>query len=323
MNPAVSVVVPTHRRADLLARCLNALLAQDLDAGYEILVVDDALDEATRRLVTDLSRRAGPQNCCLRYLPNAGRSGPAASRNVGWRSARAPIVAFTDDDCVPQPGWLREGLAAFRDGVSAAAGHIVVPLGERPTDYERNAAGLSGAVFVTANCFCRRAALEQVGGFDERYEVAWREDSDLQFAIEQRGLTIARAGQAVVVHPVRPGTWGISLHQQRKSMFNALLYKKFPDRYRRQIQAAPPLRYYAILGTLALSLCLVRRGGRAAVAPLLLWAALTGQFCASRLRGTSRSPSHLAEMIVTSIAMPPLTIYWRLRGALKYRVVFF
>jgi hypothetical protein len=56
---------------------------------------------------------------------------------------------------------------------------------------------------------------------------------------------------------------------------------------------------------------------------LLLWTAFTAQFCARRLRGTSHCPAHLAEMVLTSIAIPPLAVYWRLRGAVKFRVVFF
>src|SRR5205823_3016543 len=97
------------RRPDLLQRCLAALLAQNLaPADYEIIVADDAASDETRRIV-ELSA-AVP---AARYVPVTGRHGPAAARNRGWRAARAPIVAFTDDDCVPDPGWLGAGLRAF------------------------------------------------------------------------------------------------------------------------------------------------------------------------------------------------------------------
>jgi len=55
---------------------------------------------------------------------------------------------------------------------------------------------------------------------------------------------------------------------------------------------------------------------------VVAWALLTGRFCARRLRGTARTPRHLAEMIATSALIPPLAVYWRLRGALRYRVLF-
>ncbi|HEU5086002.1 MAG TPA: glycosyltransferase family 2 protein, partial [Roseiflexaceae bacterium] len=192
-----------------------------------------------------------------------------------------------------------------------------------PTDYERDAAGLEQGEFVTASCFCRRAALEAVGGFDERFTTAWREDSDLQFMFMERGDPIARVADAVVIHPVRPASWGISISQQRKSMFNALLYKKHPQLYRERIQAALPWRYYLICASAAGALiaCVLGRR-RASLAGLALWAALVGRFCSQRLRHTARTPTHIAEMLVISALLPPLAIFWRLRGALKYRIVF-
>ncbi len=198
-----------------------------------------------------------------------------------------------------------------------------MPLPEIPTDYEYDASHLEHGEFVTANCFYRRDALLMVGGFDERFTAAWREDSDLFFSLLERRIKWARAPEAVVVHPVRPARWGVSLRQQRKSMFNALLYKKHPALYREKIQAAPPWRYYVIvLALLAGLLGIVTQSRLLALVGLLVWACLTARFCFVRLRHTSRAPGHVAEMIVTSIAIPPLAIFWRLRGALKFRVLF-
>jgi GT2 family glycosyltransferase len=320
----VSVVVPTYRRPDLLGRCLAALVAQEFDPeGFEILVVDDAASEETRRQVEGIASGSRP---ALRYLPaDGGRRGPAAARNLGWRRARGEIVAFTDDDCIPDPRWLAAGLGAFgRPGVAAASCRVVVPLPDDPTDYERDVAGLETAEFVTANCFCRRSALAEVGGFDERFTAAWREDSDLHFAVLERGWEIVRADDAIVVHPVRPASWGVSLRQQRKSLFNALLFKKHPDLYRRRIRAHPPWDYYAIVGALGLMLA-GAIGGSAGLALVggVSWALLTGLFCRRRLRGTSRDPRHVSEMVVTSALIPPLSVFWRLYGAWKFRVVFF
>lgn len=182
---ACSVVVPTYRRPDALEHCLGALLNQSFAADrFEIIVVDDAHDAATEAQVQALAgaRHGRPR---LRYLhPAPGARGPAAARNAGWRAARAPIVAFTDDDAMASPHWLAEGLRALAaPDVEAAAGRVVVPLPKAPTDGERNTAGLDGAEFVTANCFVRRAALREAGGFDERFTLPWREDSDLYFTL--------------------------------------------------------------------------------------------------------------------------------------------
>jgi glycosyltransferase involved in cell wall biosynthesis len=316
-----SVVVPTYRRSDLLDRCLAALTAQEFDmSSFEIIVADDAGSEATRRQV---DAWAGRSAVPIRYAVPTSVHGPAAARNAGWRAARGRIVAFTDDDCIPDPLWLAEGVAAFDGGAAAVAGRVVVPLPDRPTDYERDAAGLEGAEFVTANCFVRRDALEAVGGFDERYAAAWREDSDLHFAFLERGCRVDRAPLAVVVHPVRPARWGVSLRQQRKSLFNALLYKKFPERYRRQIRPSPPWDYYATVGAIATAAAALVAGRPGiALAASSVWAALTARFCARRLRHNSLSPRHVAEMAVTSAMIPPLSVFWRLYGAFKFRVLF-
>ena len=285
--PALSVVVPTCGRPDLLASCLAALERQTLPASeYEVIVVDDSRT----------------------------RDGPATARNRGWRQARGEIVAFTDDDCIPDDDWLAQGLRAFHEGVDALCGRIVMPIPARPTDYERDAQGLERAEFVTANCFVRKTVLERLGGFDESFRLAWREDSDLHFRLLGCGARLARAPAAVVVHPVRPGPWAVSLRQQRKVVFDALLYKKHPRLYRERIRAKPRWDYYAIVASLSLGI--VHPGFA------LAWGLLTLRLLLRRLRGTTLSPRHIVEMALTSIAIPPLAVFWRLVGALRYRVAF-
>ncbi len=327
MRYRVSVVVPTYKRPELLARCLNALAAQEIDPrSYEIIVVDDAACQQTWRLVEEMARhllaRDGP---CLRYIAVCGkRHGPAAARNIGWRAAQGELIAFTDDDCIPQQDWLRAGTAAFVDGVIGVSGKVFVPLPEMPTDYERNAARLAYSEFVTANCFYRRSALEAVGGFDERFTMAWREDSDLFFRLLKEEGKLLSVHSATVIHPLRPARWGISLSQQRKSMFNALLYKKHPQLYQRKIQATPPWHYYGIVASALLALSgLVLGAPYIVLGAACAWTLLTGWFCLLRLRHTSHLPRHVVEMVVTSLLIPPLAIYWRIAGALKFRVLFF
>lgn len=326
MKPRVSVVVPTYKRPDLLARCLDALLTQDFDAqNYEIVVADDANCTATRQQVMLIAEKARLCDYTVRYIPvsSACSHGPAAARNAGWHAARGEIIAFTDDDCVPEKRWLAAGLAALVAGVAGVAGHLVMPLEGIPTDYEYNAAQLGKNDFVTANCFYRRAALLEVGGFDEHFTAAWREDSDLVYTLLARGAKFTTAPEAVVVHPVRPAQWGISIRQQRKSMFNALLYKKHPALYRQKIQATPPWRYYVIVGAALVALIGAISGAWwLALTGLIFWLGLTARFCLQRLRHTSHAPRHVAEMIVTSMAIPPLAIFWRLYGAVKFRVFF-
>lgn len=318
-----SVVIPTYCRPELLGRCLAALDAQDLDpTDYEIVVADDAASADTRRQVLEFASTARAK---VSYVPVLGTQGPAGARNAGWRRARGGIIAFTDDDCVPEPGWLSAGLAKFRADaeVLAVSGKVRVPLPRAPTDYEQDAAGLERADFVTANCFCRRDALETVGGFDVRFQAAWREDSDLHFTLLRLPGKLLRAEQAAVVHPVRPAPWGISLSQQRKCLFDALLYKKHPALYRLLIRPSVPWPYYAMMLSLtAAGLAAVNGFFMGAFLGLSIWGILTAWFCARRLRQTSWAPSHVAEMLVTSVLIPPLSVFWRLYGAVKFRVLF-
>ncbi len=320
----VSVVVPTCGRVEMLERCLEALEVQDIPREvYEVLVVDDSADGSAMSVVESFAGEATMDVRCVRAGP---LTGPAHARNVGWRAARGGIIAFTDDDCVPTCRWLRAGLAAMvtAGGVDGVRGRILVPLPADPTDYERDAAGLERAEFATANCFYTRRALAEVGGFDERFTSAWREDSDLFLALMEKGRRFGFARDALVVHPVRPAEWGVSIGQQRKSMFNALLYKKHPSLYRERVQASPPWMYYAIVGVLIGAVVAgIFSLGWLVIVMLGAWALLTASFCTRRLRGTSRAPGHVAEMIVTSMLIPPLAIYWRLRGAVRFRVVFF
>lgn len=323
-QPRISVVIPTCGRPALLRRCLSALSAQTIGPQrYEIVVVDDGLDPETLREVESLASRAAGQ--ATRYLTTRPRrSGPAAARNVGWRAARGALIAFTDDDCVPRPDWLAAGAAAL-DGAQAAGawGRIIVPVPDDPTDHDRTTAGLERAPCATANCFYRKSALRSAGGFDERFATAWREDSDLQFTLLERGLTLIPAPNAVVIHPVRPAAWGISLRQQRNNLFNALLYKKHPALYRRRIQPSPPWQYYATTGALLASAFGWASESVWIFAPAAtLWGAGTWTFLRSRLCRTSRRAAHVAEMLVTSVLIPPVAVYWRLRGAVKYRVAF-
>jgi glycosyltransferase involved in cell wall biosynthesis len=361
MSVLVSVIVPTYRRPHMLEHCLQALLEQNFPTNsYEIIVVEDDPGETpTRKLVaniqqnlkqqcesqsvvqdavtiavtgfspqitTEFSNKTVSQNCLsprLVYLQVAKNLGPAGARNLGWKAAAGEIIAFTDDDCLPQQDWLANGFLAFEPNTAAVSGRVIVPLPPCPTDNELNTTGLERSDFVTANCFYRKSILETFGGFDERFRMAWREDSDLYFQLCAKQLPLAWSQDAIVVHPVRPEAWGTSLRQQRKSFYNALLYKKHPHFYRQFIQKSPPRQYYAILISFLLLLlgAAVNQIGLATVA-LVFYFSMIFRFTMQRLKNTSHAPEHIIEMGLTSLLIPFLSIYWRLRGAYHWKVFF-
>lgn len=323
MTVQVSVVIPTFHRPQLLARCLEALSKQTFDAAsFEIIVVDDGDCEQSREVVRHF-RNALSDQPAVRYALARDTQGPAAARNLGWRHASGEVVAFTDDDTVPDPDWLTNGVKALAPDLAAVTGCVVVPTSRRPTDFALMTKGLEHAEFVTANAFVRRDMLIKLGGFDERFKSAWREDSDLQFRIADAGGSMRHADEAVVLHPVRQAPWGVSLKQQRNVFYDALLYKKHPHLYRLRIRPRPPWRYYVIV--LCVPLCLVALAmGQVGAGVLMLGLAfaLCMQFAGQRLRGTSLAPRHVAEMLVTSVCIPFLSVYWRLAGAWHFRVMF-
>lgn len=318
--PKVSVVVPTRDRPELLRTCLEALSRQTLPAEqYEVVVVDDGPSDDTARTVAELLPGI---DAPVTYRAAGPGQGPAAARNIGWREAAAPIIGFTDDDTIPDERWLEAGLSAFGADVAGVSGRLVMPLPEQPTDYELNAAKLAEKDFVTANSFFTRDALERIGGFDERFKEAWREDTDVWFSMLDHGMKMVHAPDAVVEHPIRPAPWGVSLSQQKKAEYNPLLYKKHPRLYRERIGHSP--RWYypaAVTGVGAIGALLFGRRRTAGVLAFA-WAAMTGAFFVSRLRGTSKRPAHVAEMAVTSALIPPISLYRRIKGSIRFKTVF-
>lgn len=321
---AVSVVVPTCGRPQLLNRCIASLVLQRFDAArFEIIVVDDGPSDATREVVAGWAGHTSDYGPQIIYIPSMGPHGPAAARNHGWRAARGPIIAFTDDDTIARSDWLKNGLRAFEEDVDAVCGRVVMPLSHTPTDYELDAKNLETAEFVTANCFCRKRVLEDLGGFDERFRFAWREDSDLHFRLLEYRASIVHEPRAVITHPIRPAGWGVSLQQVKKIQFDALLFKKHPKLYRRKIRAKPRWDFYLTVAALLVTLVALIAGEHvAALAAGAIWLFMTGRFCAQRLKRTSKAPAHVAEMIVTSVLIPPLAVFWRAIGAFKFRVGF-
>jgi glycosyltransferase involved in cell wall biosynthesis len=320
----ISVVVPTSGRMDLLDRCLDALTRQTLPgASYEVIVVDDEPNHNTLHLVAGWRARTLERGPRLVYLPNSNRHGPAAARNLGWRSAQAPLLAFTDEDAVPAPTWLAQGLAAFGDDVDVLCGRLDLRLPARLAEAGHANHGEPDEQFSIANCFCRRSLLERLEGFDERFEQAGHCDADLYFRLLALDARIARAPEALVVLPLQQAPWGASLRRTRAGIFDALLYKKHPQLYRERIAAAPPWDYYLAVGALLAALGFLAAGSSAgALLAGLGWVALTARLCRQRLRGIAHSAAQVADIVVTSALIPPLAVFWRLAGAIRYRVRF-
>jgi glycosyltransferase involved in cell wall biosynthesis len=315
----ISVIVPTYKRPALLLRCIEALHLQEFPtAEYEIVIVSDGPD-LTTQLALDQIKKGGPM---LRFLSLPSKRGPAAARNLGWQSAVGQLIAFTDDDCIPHSRWLESFCNTFSklsEKKVAFTGKTIVPIPTKPSDYELNISHLATAEFITANCACTPDALQSVNGFDERFTMAWREDSDLQFKfIEQRIPIIAV--DAHVTHPVRKAPWGVSIKDEKKGIFNALLYKKFPQLYKAKIHSSAPWHYYTMIFLILLSLIGVATSSHTlAMVALAFWFLLILWFTTKRLSKTKRDLNHATEMFITSMIIPFLSVFYRIYGAIKFK----
>jgi glycosyltransferase involved in cell wall biosynthesis len=318
----ISVIIPTYKRPLLLVNCLRALDKQHLQpSDFEVIVIADGPDPVTLALVNEWRPEFG---FSLTFLQAPAKIGPAATRNMGWQAARAELIAFTDDDCLPGPNWLLAMVTKYeQEEFIAYTGKTIVPLSPERTDFANNTAHLQNAEFITANCACTKKALLQRGGFDERYRMAWREDSDLHFGLISDGLLIVRNEDAIVTHPVRSAPWGISIREQKKGMYDALLFKKYPEEYRERIQRDPNWNYYiTVFGWGVLLVALLNNSVPSMLVSSAALLTCFSLFFYKRVRSASRSPAHLFEMAVTSLVIPFLSLFWKAYGCLKFQVLF-
>lgn len=314
----IDVVVPTVGRLSLAG--LIWVLHRALPASGRVIVVDDRPDPTPP---LDL----GVDDPRLTVVTSGGR-GPAAARNIGWRTSTAPWIAFVDDDVEPPLGWLR-ALRTDVDGaepdVAAVQGRIEVPVpaDRRPTDWERNVAGLEGAPWITADLVVRRSALTDVGGFDERFPRAYREDTDLALRLLDGGWRLT-LGERHLRHRVRPAVWWVSVRLQRGNADDVLLERLHGRGWRDRFGVPPgTFRSYPVtlvlgLGSLA-ALAIGRR--RVATVAAGAWAGRTALFAWRRIARGPRTAREVVSMVVTSVAIPPAATWHRARGWIRWRKV--
>jgi HAD superfamily hydrolase (TIGR01662 family) len=309
---SVDVVIPTVGRPSL-HRLLSGLEHQRTRRHDRVIVVDDRADAvsiaAPLRLAPD-----------VQVLRSRGR-GPAAARNVGWRASAAAWIAFLDDDVVVSDEWsaaLAADLTEQPAAVAAVQGRVRVPLPSRrrPTDWERNVAGLESARWATADMAFRRAALEAVGGFDERFPRAYREDSDLALRLLDAGCELA-VGNRTVVHPVGDASWSVSITKQAGNADDALMAAIHGRTWRRRAGAPRgAFRRHLVASALATAalMLLPTRHRRTAIAAGGAWIASTTAFAWRRIAPGPRDAREIAAMIATSAAIPPGAVAHRVAG---------
>jgi glycosyltransferase involved in cell wall biosynthesis len=228
-HPQVSVIVPARNAADFLPRLFAALDRSTYPGPWETVVVDDASTDATAQLAEEWGARV---------VRMEKQSGPAASRNAGLATARAPLIAFTDADCEPCRDWL----SLLTRGLGEAdivLGPIRPTPGVPRTAFDRTlSTGRESPLFETANLAVRRDLVERVGGFESFAPVAgvrtglrptvdqghFGEDAVFGWRARRAGARVAYVDDALVHHAVFPrGARGYIAERWRLRFFPALV----------------------------------------------------------------------------------------------------
>ncbi len=228
--PRFSVVVCTYNGSKTIRDCMEGLLAVEYP-DFEVIVVDDGSTDGT----ADIVRRYGFR---VISTPNRGLS---SARNTGMRAASGEIVAYIDDDAYPDPDWLTYLAAAFMNTRHAAIGGPNIPPKEDGSIAECIANAPGGPVHVLlsdqqaehipgCNMAFRKAALQEIGGFDPRFRAAG-DDVDVCWRLQERSYTLGFSPAAMVWHHRRNSIVAYWKQQIGYGKAEALLERKWPEKY--------------------------------------------------------------------------------------------
>lgn len=241
----ISVIIATYNRASLLQQALDALAKQDFPKeNFEVIVVNDGSTDRTHDLLQSLQSIL-PYKLHVLYQQNRG---PAAARNAGINMAQGEIVAFTDDDCVPDSNWLSAvdrnmnnlRLAGLQ-GSTYTERNKITPLTHQIDNEKGNAS------VPTCNAAYRRELLLKVGQFDDQFPFPHNEDADLAWRIKKIGA-VQFCADMRVFHPVRLDAFKKVASRMKILESEFRLYYKDKESYRAYRAPSPWHNIYWEIG---------------------------------------------------------------------------
>lgn len=205
-TPLVSVMVTAYNSCQYALDLLDALSRQRM-VPFELVLVDDGSTDGTFGAVVERGDELGLAGRVIRLQQNHGR---ATARNLGILHASADIIAFTDSDCLPAPGWLAAGVERLAEAQADVVQGVTRPHPSQPRPFFNHFIEIEhfDGTFSTCNVFYRREILLEVDGFDSR--VVYWEDLDLGWRICRAGGTAVFSAEAVTYHqviPLSPSHW--------------------------------------------------------------------------------------------------------------------
>ncbi|MEY2565790.1 MAG: CDP-glycerol glycerophosphotransferase [Actinomycetota bacterium] len=321
--PQVSVIVPVRNRRALMRELLDALALQTFE-DFEVVVVDDGSDDGT----AEEAHADAASGRRVRVVQNEGE-GAYVGRRTGVRTSAAPYIAFTDSDCVPDPGWLSAGVAALDAGADVVNG-FTEPT-RTPGPLERTMWSGEEGLYPTCNVFYRRVAYDGAGGFDvdaERTPLFLRpsefekrqgfgEDTRLGWRVRRAGRAVYEP-KAVVRHQVLPPDLRDALRRAWFSRSFPALFNDVPE-----LRSGPLCRHGVVLNTpgrygvyLVAAALLTRRKG--------LVAAASGAWVldrARRLRGPGPTRAQKLTALPVQLGLDVVSTTALLVGSARFRNV--
>lgn len=225
MEKDLTVVVPTYNRKVLLKNCLLSLLGQTYPGpNYEVIVVDDGSTDGTLNLLSQY-QAAYPR---LKVFPQR-HQGVIRARNFGIQKAKGKIIAFTDDDCLPEKDWLKQLVLTFRKNPQAKGieGKTLTDM-KKVTPFTSQIINTTGGGYQSCNIAYRKEILKKINGFDQGFFYPHGEDVDLALRVLQHGPIIF-APKVVVFHPPRPSGLIAELARVKRITAELRLFAKHPD----------------------------------------------------------------------------------------------
>lgn len=234
MHPAVSVIIPTRNRADILKDTLPILLDQDFgDREYEVVIVNDDSPDATEEVLDPW--RDHPRLKTWK-LAREGTSAMGRARNHAIRAAEGEVLVFVDDDCFVGRDYLSVHYEAHKAQERMVASGPIIYIHDAPRDVEREvraiAKGHHNNPFPTCNASIRRDFLLSCGLFDEEFNVYGWEDMEIWERFREAGARRRYLRSAGVLHYkptwTRPHFRDRLRTEVRRGAMGALYYSKWP-----------------------------------------------------------------------------------------------
>jgi GT2 family glycosyltransferase len=322
-EPAIAVVVPSHDRGLRLRWLLNALEEQTLELSqFEVVVCHDSRGEETDALLRSHPLAAAG---VLRHVRAEPGHGPSFKRNIAWRAARAPLIAFTDDDCRPPAEWLERALAAARANPGA-----IVQGATRPDPDELSLLHAGPRMrsqlidppvpwAQTCNIVYPRDVLERAGGFDDGLE--WVEDTDLAQRARGVGAPYVGAPEVLTFHAVDAQSLPTALRASWRWRHLPAIVARHP-----QLRAATafagvfwkPRHAWFSLALVGTALAARYRRPALAGAAIVPWALSAAPSYGSSWRGLTRAALELpAQGVVDAVEVGALVA-----GSIRHRTIF-